>query len=88
MFVIVFLAKDDCEECKKWEEELVGLRDELVDSLSAWVVKVSGSYLRKLYTPYKEPALVFFRNSVPLLYDGNHHYLFINIFVNIYIKFC
>ncbi|XP_008560921.1 protein disulfide-isomerase A4 [Microplitis demolitor] len=68
--VIVLFTKDDCEECKKWEEELVGLRDELVDSLSAWVVKVSGSYLRKLYTPYKEPALVFFRNSVPLLYDG------------------
>ncbi|CAD6235652.1 GSCOCG00007952001-RA-CDS [Cotesia congregata] len=68
--VIALFTKDDCKECKNWEEELIGLRDELVDSLSAWVVKVPNSYLRKLYTPNEEPALVFFRNSVPLLYNG------------------
>lgn len=28
------------------------------------------SHLVRLYKPSKEPALVFFRHGVPLLYDG------------------
>lgn len=46
------------------------LRDDLVESLNAWVVKVVDSQMLKLYSPNAEPALVFFRNGIPLLYDG------------------
>ncbi|XP_015115004.1 protein disulfide-isomerase A4 [Diachasma alloeum] len=69
-FVVVLFTKRDCEECTKYEAELVNLRDDLVDSLSAWVLQIDNSQLLKLYSPAKEPALVFFRNGIPLLYDG------------------
>lgn len=42
-----------------------------MDTLNAWVVKVIDSQLTRLYSPTKEPVLVFFRHGVPLLYDGN-----------------
>lgn len=69
-FVVVLFTKRDCQSCAKYETELVNLRDDLVDSLSAWVLQVDNSQLLKLYSPAKEPALVFFRNGIPLLYDG------------------
>lgn len=34
------------------------------------MVKVVNSHLLRLYTPTKEPALIFFRHGVPLLYVG------------------
>lgn len=34
-------------------------------------MRVQNSQLVKLYSPTKEPALVFFRHGVPLLYDGD-----------------
>lgn len=33
-------------------------------------MKAFNSQLVRLYSPTKEPALVFFRHGVPLLYDG------------------
>lgn len=41
-----------------------------MDTLNAWVVKAINSQLVRLYSPTKEPSLVFFRHGVPLLYDG------------------
>jgi len=41
-----------------------------VDSLDASVVKVVSSPLVKLYSPTLEPAVVFFRHGVPMLYHG------------------
>jgi hypothetical protein len=41
-----------------------------VDSLDASVIKVVSSPLTKLYSPTLEPALVFFRHGVPMLYHG------------------
>lgn len=46
------------------------MRDDIVDTLNAWVVKVVDSQMTRLYSPNKEPVLVFFRHGVPLLYDG------------------
>ncbi|XP_046390833.1 thioredoxin domain-containing protein [Ischnura elegans] len=69
-YVIVLFTKKDCDACDNLENELIGLREELVDSLNAWVVKAVNSPLVRLYDPSKEPALVFFRHGVPLLYDG------------------
>ncbi|KAK7867154.1 hypothetical protein R5R35_013633 [Gryllus longicercus] len=69
-YVVVLFTKKDCEECDKYENELIHLREDLVDTLNAWVVKAHNSQLVRLYNPSKEPALVFFRHGVPLLYDG------------------
>jgi hypothetical protein len=55
------------------ENALISIREDLVDSLNAWVVKAVNSQLVRLYSPSKEPALVFFRHGVPLLYDGKPH---------------
>lgn len=46
------------------------IRDELRDNIPAETVKVIESQLVRLYKTKKEPALVFFRHGIPLLYDG------------------
>ncbi|KRT85930.1 Thioredoxin, partial [Oryctes borbonicus] len=69
-YVIVLFSKRDCEACDNYENELSALREDLVDNLSAWVVKVENSHMTRIYTPTKEPVIVFFRHGVPLLYDG------------------
>jgi hypothetical protein len=65
-------AKRDCEQCDIFENELIHLREDLVDTLNAWVVKAVSSQLVRLYSPNKEPALVFFRHGIPLLYEGKY----------------
>lgn len=70
LITFLSLAKHDCELCDNYENELTSLREDLVDSLNAWVVKVIHSQMTRLYSPTKEPALVFFRHGIPLLYDG------------------
>ncbi|XP_067006132.1 thioredoxin domain-containing protein [Anabrus simplex] len=69
-YVVVLFTKKDCEECDLYENELTHLREDLVDDLNAWVVKAHDSQLVRLYKPTKEPALVYFRHGIPLLYDG------------------
>nr|CAG4640962.1 EOG090X0856 [Eulimnadia texana] len=70
--VIVLFSKDDCTACNNLEEQLASIREDLVDSLGAWVVKGVSSNLASKYSPNKEPepAIVFFRSGVPLLYEG------------------
>lgn len=46
------------------------IRDELRDNIPADAAKVTESQLVRLYKTQKEPALVFFRHGIPLLYDG------------------
>ncbi|KAF5285398.1 hypothetical protein FQA39_LY16652 [Lamprigera yunnana] len=69
-YVITLFTKKDCDECDNYESELTNLREDFVDTLNAWVVKVISSQLVRLYNPTHEPALVFFRHGVPLLYNG------------------
>ncbi|XP_073972459.1 protein disulfide-isomerase A4 [Rhodnius prolixus] len=69
-YVIVLFSKKDCAECDKLETALTSVREDLVETLNAWVVKTISSQMVKLYNPAKEPTLVFFRHGVPLLYDG------------------
>ncbi|KAG7197693.1 hypothetical protein KM043_014455 [Ampulex compressa] len=69
-YVIVLFIKKDCEACDNLENELIHLREDFVDTLSAWVIKVQNSQLLRLYSIEKEPALLFFRHGLPLLYDG------------------
>ncbi|KAK2721831.1 uncharacterized protein LOC136035352 [Artemia franciscana] len=69
--VIVLFSAQDCEECAVLEDELAAIREDLVDNLNAWVVKiVATSDITKRYSPKGEPAIVYFRNSKPLLYEG------------------
>lgn len=46
------------------------MKHDFKETLDADVVKAYGSQLARLYSPTKEPAVVFFRHGVPLLYDG------------------
>lgn len=69
-YVVVLFTRKDCPECEIYEKELLQLREDLVDSLSAWIVKVVDSQLLHLYSSDKEPVLLFFRHGLPLLYDG------------------
>lgn len=68
--IILLAARKDCPECENYENELIQLREDLVDSLSAWIVKTVDSQLLQLYSIDKEPALLFFRHGIPLIYDG------------------
>lgn len=74
-------AKRDCEQCDNFENELIHLREDLVDTLNAWVVKAVNSQLVRLYNPNKEPALVFFRHGIPLLYEGKYSVKVKHIFI-------
>ncbi|KAL3280350.1 hypothetical protein HHI36_017839 [Cryptolaemus montrouzieri] len=69
-YLIVLFTLKHCEECDNFENELIDLREVLVEYIDAWVVKVENSQMTRLYSPTKEPILVFFRHGIPLLYDG------------------
>lgn len=77
---LFFIAKRDCDSCDTYENELSNVREDLVDHLSAWVVKVQDSQMTRLYTPTKEPAIVFFRHGVPLLFEGTCIHFFLKRF--------
>lgn len=64
------LARRNCEDCDKYEDQLLNLKVDIRETLNAHTVKASNSQMTKLYSPTKEPAVVFFRHGVPLLYSG------------------
>ncbi|CAG4915209.1 unnamed protein product [Colias eurytheme] len=68
--LIVLFHKPNCKECDKLEKIIDILQEDFEKELNAPSVKVVNSHLARLYSPTKEPALVFFRHGVPLLYDG------------------
>lgn len=83
----MFIASKDCTTCDNYENELIHLREDLVNSLSSWVIKAVDSQLLRLYSADKEPALVFFRHGMPLLYDGIYiKNIKINYIKNIFIN--
>ncbi|KAI8424292.1 hypothetical protein MSG28_002842 [Choristoneura fumiferana] len=68
--LIVLFTKPDCDLCVKFNSNLEGLEEDFKKHLNADTVKIVNSHLARLYSPTKEPALVFFRHGVPLLYSG------------------
>lgn len=68
-----FLAKRNCEDCDKYEDQLLNLKVDFKETMNAHIVKAYNSQMTKLYSPNKEPAVVFFRHGVPLLYSGAIH---------------
>ncbi|XP_045765225.1 thioredoxin domain-containing protein [Maniola jurtina] len=68
--LIVLFSKPNCDVCNKLEQNLDSMYDDFVKHMNALTVKAVNSHLSRLYSPTKEPAVVFFRHGVPLLYDG------------------
>ncbi|XP_011563160.3 protein disulfide-isomerase A4 [Plutella xylostella] len=68
--LIVFFTKPSCETCLKFEQQLNGIHEELTQQVGAETVRTENSHLARLYNPTKEPAIVFFRHGIPLLYSG------------------
>lgn len=62
--------KTSCKRCDEYETQLLNLRNDFRDTLDAGVVKAHNSQLARLYSPYADPTVVFFRHGSPLLYDG------------------
>ena len=52
------------------EAELAGVREDLVETIDAWMVKAVNSKLKDSFNPDSEPQVVFFRKSSPVIYDG------------------
>uniref|UniRef100_A0A182Q7Z4 Thioredoxin domain-containing protein n=1 Tax=Anopheles farauti TaxID=69004 RepID=A0A182Q7Z4_9DIPT len=67
---IVLFSKPNCADCDKFEDILAKLKQEIEDNLQAHAVKAVSSSMARLFSPSKEPAVVYFRHGVPLLYDG------------------
>jgi len=72
--VVLFCGKSGDEACGDYEGELATIREDLVDSLNAWVVKAAkDTVLKSDFVPGPEnskPAIVFFRDQIPVLYTG------------------
>lgn len=67
------LLAETCSDCDELEAQLSSIREDLVDSLNAWVVKAVASQLKTNFTATNNPAkplVVYFRHGIPMLYDG------------------
>jgi len=64
--------KDAQQKTADLETELAAVREELVDSLNAWVVRAEENSPMKAQVASWQagPAVVFFRKQVPVLYEG------------------
>lgn len=52
------------------EQHVESLQEDFKKHLNAMSVKTVNSHLARLYNPSKEPALIFYRHGVALLYSG------------------
>lgn len=70
-FVLLLLGEnEECiDVCEELEDTLAAVREDVVESLNAWVLR---TYSPKLNTEYgiKGSQVIFLRNGVPLLYTG------------------
>ncbi|XP_035224969.1 uncharacterized protein LOC118197552 [Stegodyphus dumicola] len=71
-FVAVLFYKNDCQECDDVLHDLEEIDDDAEKSGIAFV-KVSDEALALEFGLETLPALLYYRNKVPLLYDGNLH---------------
>lgn len=65
-----YLAKSECSSCDELENIIENVQSELKNNIGAVVVKAYNSHMVNLYDPTKEPALIYFRRGMPLLYHG------------------
>ncbi|ALC38010.1 CG11790 [Drosophila busckii] len=69
--VVTLFTKNRCVECEKYEEAVAKAQHELKETLGATVVKAENSNLIHIYDPSLEPALLYFRRGIPILYYGD-----------------
>ncbi|KAG5675438.1 hypothetical protein PVAND_005342 [Polypedilum vanderplanki] len=71
--LLILFAKKDCGNSCKFQQSVIAMKEEFENTFSnSRILKVENSQLVRLYNPYKkEPALVFLRNGVPLIYDAD-----------------
>ncbi|XP_052858054.1 thioredoxin domain-containing protein isoform X1 [Drosophila gunungcola] len=68
--VVVLFNKNNCQSCLEYENVVTKIYPQLQETLSTIVVQSVDSNLVSIYDPSKEPALVFFRRGIPILYHG------------------
>ncbi|UYV76049.1 hypothetical protein LAZ67_13002330 [Cordylochernes scorpioides] len=64
------IYKPHCKACDQVLQELENIDDDL-DDFGIHIVKTSDSGVAKRYGLKSFPALVYYRNQNPLVYDGN-----------------
>ncbi|XP_017139677.1 uncharacterized protein LOC108154079 isoform X3 [Drosophila miranda] len=69
--VVVLFSKNNCEGCLEYETTVSLIQNDLKEALGAMVVQAHESNLVGIYDPTKEPALVYYRHGIPILYHGN-----------------
>ncbi|XP_065338912.1 uncharacterized protein hlk isoform X6 [Cloeon dipterum] len=69
-YMAVYFYKPNCRPCDEILEQLENVDDEC-DAYGIQMVKIHDQGLAKRYSIKTYPALVYFRNGNPLLYDGD-----------------
>ncbi|GFQ72443.1 thioredoxin domain-containing protein [Trichonephila clavata] len=70
-YVLVFFAPNDCKECEKILHELENIDDETDDNGIIFVTTDDMTFAKKEAKLSKFPAVVLFRNGVPVVYKGD-----------------
>lgn len=83
-FDIFIAAKQNCHICDEILEGLEKIDDEC-DVFGIHMVKIQDSQLAKRYSIKTFPALVYFRNGNPLIFEGFTIYILIYLFIFNYI---
>lgn len=68
--VVALFTRGNCAECDKYENVVDNIQEEVKQSLGASVVQAHDSNLIHIYDPSREPALLYFRRGIPILYNG------------------
>ncbi|XP_068153533.1 thioredoxin domain-containing protein isoform X1 [Drosophila tropicalis] len=68
--VIALFTKNNCPTCVEYETVVSNIQNELKETLKADIVLAQDSNLVTIYDPTKEPALIYFRQGIPILYHG------------------
>ncbi|XP_059471929.1 uncharacterized protein LOC132194579 isoform X6 [Neocloeon triangulifer] len=69
-YMAVYFYKHNCRPCEEILENLENIDDEC-DAYGIQMVKIHDSVLAKRYSIKTYPALVYFRNGNPLIFDGD-----------------
>ncbi|XP_037080856.1 uncharacterized protein LOC119101604 isoform X10 [Pollicipes pollicipes] len=69
-YVAVFFYKSSCRKCERALKELENIDDE-ADQLGIAFVKINDEALADEYSLDTLPTLVYYRNRIPIVYDGD-----------------
>lgn len=70
--VVALFTRANCPECSAYEQVVGNVQEELKQTLGgASVVQAQDSNLIHIYDPSREPALIYFRRGIPILYHGD-----------------